>query len=58
MLGTGRVEIEALILVLLSMLRAGVTIMDLNGESRTKEMIVWSACQYGLSLFCTSLAFA
>jgi len=33
-LGTGRVEIEALILVLLTVLRAGVTIMELNDESR------------------------
>jgi len=30
MLGTGRLEIEALILVLLTVLRAGVTIMELN----------------------------
>ena len=34
MLVTRRLEIETLILVLLTMLRAGVTIMELNGESR------------------------
>jgi len=33
MLVTKRLEIEALILVLLTVLRAGVTIMELNGES-------------------------
>lgn len=31
-----RLEIEALILVLLTMLRAGVPIMTLNGKSRVK----------------------
>jgi len=34
MLGTGRLEIEAPILLLLTMLRAGILIMELNGESR------------------------
>ena len=37
MLATRHLEIEALILVLLTVLRAGITIMELNGKSRFKR---------------------
>jgi len=42
MLGTGRLEIEALILVLLTVLRARVTIIELNGESRIHTLCCFS----------------
>jgi hypothetical protein len=37
MLGTRRLEIEALILILLTVLRAGIPIMKLNGRCRVER---------------------
>ena len=39
MVGPRRLEIEALILILLTVLRAGIAIMELNGESRVRLAI-------------------